>query len=237
MNQTAEKLASPLIDQLHGGKVPDTVLLAALGPSKHQLIEHQTGHQPDEGMMTVDEVWGVNAGANWLSGRVHYDQLFVLDYITGEAAKLPKYVALLEAWSRRHGKQVITSVANGRDWCVEFPLEAVYAKVRAYNPAPPYFHNSIPLILAYAWAIGVRRVYLWGIDYSYDGLQRREDDRANCEYWIGWCRALGMEIITSTQSTICNSNQGFRVYGYPPGAERHPQFDGERLYRTDTIDA
>ena len=216
--------AAPIDWQHPTGRAPKTVLITALGPSKHDLIEHQTGHEPDQALHDVDEVWGVNAGANWLSGRVAFDVLWVLDYLEGEAARLPRYVQQLEAWVERHQKPVITSVAGRYTWAHEYPLAWVWAHAKQYNPAEPYLHNSIPMILAYAWALGVEKCYLFGVDYTHERLQRREDDRANAEYWVGWCRAMGMQIIYPETTTFCNANQGFRVYGYPPGTERHPQF-------------
>lgn len=232
MDQTAEKLDKPSLSWTHpGGKVPDSVLVVALGPSKFDLIEYQTAHEPDQGLQQVDEVWGINAGGNWLSGRVAYDVLWVLDYLDGECARAPAYGRQLEAWAKRHQRPVITSDAGGRDWALEYPLEWVVQKLAAYNPAVPYFHNSIPLVLAYAWAIGVRRLYLWGADYSHESSKRREADRPNAEYWVGWCRALGMEVWMPDTTTLCNSSQGFWVYGYPPGQDRAPRWKGGRIVR------
>lgn len=232
MDQTANVVAeSPLAAEwTHPTEgAPESVMIVALGPSKHDLLEHQTGHEPDIGLQTVDEVWGVNAGGNWFSGRVAFDVLFVLDYLDGEVARLPRYGAQLREWHERNGGAVITSKAGRHAWALEYPLNWICHKVAKRNPAPPYFHNSIPLVLAYAWAIGVKRVYLWGADYSHEALKRREEDRPNAEYWVGWCRAMGMEVILPSTSTLCNSNQGFWVYGYPPGVDRSPQWNGSEI--------
>ena len=69
-------------------------------------------------------------------------------------------------------------------------------------------------MLAYALFIGVRQILLWGADYSHEKSKRREEDRANAEYWIGICRVLGMRILIPDTSTLCNADKGTYFYGY-----------------------
>ena len=196
------------------GRVPEKVLIVALGPTKLDLLEMPTGHEPPAVVMDVDEVWGINAGCNHLAGRVAYDMLWVMDYLEGEARRLPRYGDLLRRWRDRHQSPIMTSQAGA--WAaesniVEYPLQWVVDKVGSVNA---YFHNSLPYLLAYALCIGVRELVIWGADYSHEASKRREEDRANAEYWIGFCRAKGMLVWLPNTTTLCNTSRGAYFYGY-----------------------
>lgn len=86
---------------------------------------------------------------------------------------------------------------------------AVTGEINGY-----YLHNSIPLMLAYALFIGVKKVHLFGCDYTFPGADIREDDRANCEYWVGFLRANGVEVWTTQDTTLLNQNKQPFIYGY-----------------------
>lgn len=199
------------------GREPKSVLIPALGPTKTDLLEMTTSHVPPDLLMGCDEVWGINAGANWLGGRVAYDLLWVMDYLDGEAKKYPRYVELLATWAERHGSPVMTSRAgywgHDRKYVHEYPLGWVVKKLGSENA---YFHNSLPYMLAYALAIGVERLVIFGADYSHERSKRREDDRANAEYWIGICRHAGMDVWLPDSTTLCSTNRQPWFYGYPP---------------------
>lgn len=197
------------------GSAPKTVMVVGLGPTKQDLLEITTAHEPNEDIMDVDEVWGINGGANHIAGRVAYDVLWVMDWIEGEARNEPRYARHLEDWTRRHQAPIITSQATGRfamlESIHEYPLLEV---VRAFGAENAYFHNSIPYIIAYALFIGAKRMILFGSDYHHEAIKRREDDRPCAEYWIGYARAKGMQIIVPSSTTLLNTNRGLWFYGY-----------------------
>jgi hypothetical protein len=196
------------------GQNPQSVLIVALGPTKSDLLDMTTAHEPPELVMDVDEVWGINAGCNHLSGRVAYDVLWVMDYLDGEERKKPRYGEMLRRWMDRHRAPLITSQAGAwkeNPHVYEFPLDEVIAKVGDTNA---YFHNSLPYMLAYAWCIGVKSLVVWGADYSHERSKRREEDRANAEYWIGYVRAKGVEVWLPSSTTLCNTSSGPYFYGY-----------------------
>lgn len=198
------------------GQSPKSVLVVALGPTKADLLEMTTAHQPPASVMDCDEVWGMNGGVNHFAGRVQYDVLWVMDYLDGEQAREPEYARRISAWQARNGSPVITSQAGQWQWkpstpIYEYPIDEV---VRCVGPDNAYFHNSIPYILAYAYFIGVSRLVLFGADYSHEAIKRREEDRANAEYWVGWCRAKNMNIQLPETTTLCNVSRGPWFYGY-----------------------
>jgi hypothetical protein len=201
------------------GRTPESVLVMALGPSKHSLLELTTSHEPPPAVMNCDEWWGINGGANAMGGRVAYDLLWVMDYLDGEERKEPAYAAHLKRWLARHPQAALMTSQAG-SWGLlpqvhEYPLGPILDR---YPEATGYFANSVPYILAYALFVGVKRLVLWGADYNHESLKRREDDRANAEYWVGYCRAKGMHIQVPADTTLLNTNRGPELYGYrdPP---------------------
>jgi hypothetical protein len=196
------------------GKVPKSVVIVGLGPTKTHLLDVTTAHVPDDGIMQADEWWGLNGGINHYGGRMRYDLVWMMDYIDGEKWKEPKYVKLVEDYLARWNVPLITSQAGsyeGNKRVHEYPLHWVYKRL---GGAEPYFHNSIPYMIAYALALGVELLTLWGVDYSWDGNPAREDDKANAEYWVGFARARGVVVNIPTTSTLCQANKGWHLYGY-----------------------
>ena len=196
------------------GKVPKSVLVIALGPTKQGLLELTTKHEPPPEVMDVDELWGMNGGVNHLAGRVAYDVLWIMDHLDGEAHRLPRYAELIRRWQTRFGSPIITSQAGawaGSPGVHEYPLAQV---LQRFGNDHAYFHNSVPYILAYALMIGVERLVLWGADYSHEAIKRREDDRANAEYWVGYCRAKGMKVQVPQDTTLLNTDRQPWFYGY-----------------------
>ena len=203
------------------GSSPETVVMVSLGPTKRDLLDMTTAHEPPPELMNADEVWGINGGANIFCGRVAWDVLWVMDYLEGEARREPAYVEHLMRWLDRHqGSHIMTSVAGrfARGGLHEYPLQAIVEETCQWGAGGyqhAYFHNSIPYVLAYAMAIGVKRLYLFGADYAHEELKGRERDRSNAEYWVALARERGMQVILPTTTSLCNANQPAWFYGYP----------------------
>jgi hypothetical protein len=199
------------------GRTPETVMVVALGPTKQDLLELTTAHEPNPMLMGCDEWWGINGGVNHLGGRVQYDVLWVMDWIEQEARKEKRYGDALRHACDPNGRNIpiITSQATG-EWADmanvhEYPLLEV---IRTHGRENAYFHNSIPYILAYALMIGVKRLVLFGADYSHEAIKRREEDRPNAEGWVMYCRAKGMEVMLPDSTTLMNTSRGIWFYGY-----------------------
>lgn len=77
-----------------------------------------------------------------------------------------------------------------------------------------YFRNSVPMILAYAWFIGVEQICLFGADYTHPSGQAREADQPNAEYWVGWCEAMGINLLLPADTTLKSTREGKELYGY-----------------------
>lgn len=187
------------------GRWPDRVALLSLGASVHSYISECMEADLSPAVIGRDEVWTVNRGIMCF----RHDLAFVMDHLGGEERAYPHYGAAL----RRHDRPIITSdnCDGWPDHVFRYPLDAIR---RHFGQRHDYYFNSIPFVLAYASWIGVRELTIWGADYNHELCKRREDDRPNAEYWIAICRERGMTIAIPNTSTLCNSNQGLRFYGY-----------------------
>jgi hypothetical protein len=187
----------------------------------------------------ADEIWTVNKSLRYERA----DLVFILDDLVGECRKSERYAREIAELSR--STPIITSIvdhdvvetlcapaadaylfpypyseichylgyrhllASGK---VEMSLAEVYAAGRTIGS---YMHNSIPMILLYAAFIGVRRVNLFGADYTDPkGANIREADRANCEYAVGLIRGLGVDVWVTQDSSLLNTCRQPWVYGY-----------------------
>lgn len=229
-----EDVPRPIRSRHVTGKTPDSVAIVAMGPS--QRIWHNGNGSYDLGIPKPDEVWALNKGLRTLKADVG----FILDDMVGEARKSEQYardirgltlpiitstidsdVRTLFPTNRLHAfplEQIIWEigvrygVVNGTDvnQIIDHPANVL----RIGGAVGYYLHNSIPMILAYALWIGVRKAYLYGVDYTYPGQEAREDDRANCEYWVGFCRGQGMEVQVCADSTLLDTRNPTKLYGY-----------------------
>jgi len=181
------------------GQVPEVVDLVALGQStRSDWISHclSKDRQPDA---RYSEVWTVNRGIR----AFRADLAFVLDEVASEATKDPAYGQALSAYPW----PIITTVAAAPyEQCRRYPSRWILDTFGIPEGADPYWHNSIPMVLAYAGALGVPELRMWGCDYVLEDGRVLEADRANCEFWMGRCMQRGMKIGIPHGSTLCNTS-------------------------------
>ena len=182
------------------GQWPESVTLVALGPTKHDYYDMLTGHEPE---IVSDETWTLNTGVRWCKA----DLCFVMDDLRWYAERYPAYGADLRAAD----VPIITSQLHEGFNAWAYPLTDIVAEFGAENA---YFRNSVPYILAYALFIGVKRLHIFGADYTFPGGVAREAGRANCEYWVGFLRARGMTVIVPSTTTLLDTREGAYFYGY-----------------------
>lgn len=196
------------------GNLPKRVCLIALGASATEILNHRMPKgRATEGPHShgyFDEHWTINRGIKlW-----PHDVVFALDDFRIEKQGDPEYARYLEASE----KPIITSTCYPEVSAHHaYPLLEI---AQAVGPANCYFHNSVPLILAYAWWLGVEELALYGCDYRHPGQLAIEENRANAEYWVGFLRAQGVHIAITSESALCNTRLGGqrKLYGWlvPP---------------------
>jgi SAM-dependent methyltransferase len=192
-------------------KIPETVMLVGLGPSKLQFIESMLPHdfRPSWG-----ELWTINKGIDLFPQA---DIAWVMDDIQDHAFRWPNYGHALNKFKGAIISQSLPP--NGIENIFEYPLLEV---LKFYHGRPyDFMHTiSVPYILAYAGYIGVKRIILAGIDCHWpDNARLTEAGQSVVCYWIGRLEALGVQVDIVSSSALNDTHRqasyGFaRFYGY-----------------------
>lgn len=195
--------------------VPHHVAIVGLGPSHREFFKmalHMGGTSA-----YCDEVWGINQiGDVLVCDRVfHMDDLAVQE---ARAARDPKSnIAAMVRWLKRHPGPVYTSVVReGYPGLVAFPLEAVLNRTKEGNGGVPYLNSTAAYAVAYAIHIGVKRISLYGVDYTQPNAYAGEKGRSCVEFWLGIAAARGIEIMVPNSSPLLDmcAPHDERLYGY-----------------------
>lgn len=158
-----------------------------------------------------DEVWAINAlGDVFACDRVFHMDDVRIQQLRAAAAPAGNIARMLE-WMRAHPGPIITS-RDHPDYpgLVEFPLQDV---VNALGY--PYFNSTAAYAVAYAVYIGVRKISIFGMDFTYPNAHQAEKGRACVEFWLGMAAERGIEIAIPHVSSLmdaCSSDE--RLYGY-----------------------
>lgn len=191
--------------------VPRHVAILGLGPSLEQYVDivKRLGGKH----AFCDEVWGINA----VAGVILCDRVFHMDDVRVQerrAAALPQSnIARMLEWLRVHPGPVITSRSHpDYPGLVDFPL----AEVMSATGQGAYFNSTAAYAIAYAVALGVERISMFGMDFTYANSHQAERGRACVEYWLGIAAARGIQIAASKKSTLLDAieDQEGRLYGY-----------------------
>lgn len=197
------------------GLTPESVHLVGLGPSKYALTEAMLQH---DFVPEWDELWTINTGINMFPDA---DVAWILDDVQDYAQRHPAYGEAMKNFRGKIIGQSTLPVPSIRDFVpfVEYPLDLVMD----FYPGNPrnWVHTiSVGFILAYAGFIGVKDLYLTGIDCSWPNRpDLSEAGNAVVCYWLGRLEALGMNIYISSESALNQTNQAGqygrrKYYGY-----------------------
>lgn len=164
-----------------------------------------------------DEVWGINALGNvFACDRVfHMDDLKVQE--ARAALKPDGNIAAMVRWLKTARGPVYTSVVRpGYPGLVAFPLEEVLSAGHDGPSGAPYFNSTAAYVVAFAIHIGVRKISLYGVDYTMPNAHEAEKGRACVEYWLGIAAARGIEILVPSTSSLLDACEpdATRLYGY-----------------------
>jgi hypothetical protein len=131
------------------------------------------------------------------------------------AAKPDGNIAAMVQWLPKSVVPVMTSVPRYPGH-VAFPLEGVLNAGLDGNGGAPYFNSTAAYAVAYAIHVGVKRISLFGIDYTLPNRHSAEKGRACVEFWLGIAAARGIEITVPEQTSLldaCETDRD-RLYGY-----------------------
>ena len=164
-----------------------------------------------------DEVWGINA----IGDVLRCDRIFHMDDMLVQERRAEANpsgnIAAMVRWLKSHPGPIYTSVVrDGYPGLVAFPLQDVLNRKHDNNGGAPYFNSTAAYAIAYAVHIGVKRLSLFGLDYTLPNAHHAEKGRACCEFWLGIAAARGMEITIPEQSSLLDACEKaeHRLYGY-----------------------
>ena len=191
-------------------RTPKHVAILGLGPSLSQYLEFtkRLGGRS----RYCDEVWAINAlGDVFASDLVfHMDDVRIQE-IRAKAAPESNIAAML-AWLKTYPGPVMTSRAHPEYPClVEFPLEAVLNDL-----GHDYFNSTAAYAIAFAIHIGVEKISVFGMDFTYPNSHQAERGRACVEFYLGMFRdrggVIGLPAGTTLMDGTATNNE--RLYGY-----------------------
>lgn len=208
------------VHRLPGG-TPESVAILGLGPSVSQYLEISKR----AGGRHVDEVWGINA----LGDVFQCDRIFHMDDVRIQelrAAERPESnIARMLEWLRRHPGPIYTSrVHEAYPGLVPFPLADV---VGQFGQA--YFNSTAAYAIAFAVHLGVKRLEVYGFDFTYPNAHHAEKGRACVEFWLGIAVSRGIDVKVPHVSSLldaCAPHE--RLYGYDTVDVKF-EHDGDQL--------
>ena len=190
--------------------VPEHVVILGLGPSvdEYTNIVKRAGNRKS----FSDEVWTINM----LGGIFDCDLCFHMDDVRIQEiraeARPDSNIANMLAWIKESKVPVMTSRSHP-DYpaLVDFPLVEVMNDLQ-YD----YFNSTAAYAVAYAIYLGVKKITLFGCDYTYPNAHDAEKGRACVEFWLGMAAQRGIKISVPKKSTLMDAiyEQKDRFYGY-----------------------
>lgn len=193
------------------GEAPKSVAILGMGLSigtyVHLIAQHGSRRS------VYDQVWAINAVAAALCADLifHMDDIRLQERRAGEGRNA-HIAGLLTTLSGEDGPPILTSVVHPQyPRCRSYPLEDVLRVVRY-----PYFNSTAAYAVAFAIALGVERIGLYGCDFSYPNAHRAESGRGCVEFWIGMAMARGIAIQVPNDTTLLDAkvSDRERFYGY-----------------------
>lgn len=195
-------------------QAPEHVAIIGLGPSIalfSELTRRMGGNHA-----FCDEVWGINQVGDVLA----CDRVFHMDDLRVQEARAKANpegaVAKMVEWLKTARGPIYTSIVRPEyPGLVAFPLEE-FLNAGYHGDASPYFNSTAAYAVAYAIHIGVKRISLFGVDYTLPNRHHAEKGRACVEFWLGVAAARGIQISVPPMTTLLDSceDEKTRLYGY-----------------------
>lgn len=192
-----------MFDELEGKEIA----IIGLGGSYADYIQARVNSKK------FDEVWGINS----IGGIIHVDRTFMMDpaerFLDGVKAGTQTGVAaefLLETPNK--GPIYSCCLDERVPEIVEYPLAEVVSEL-----GYAYFNNTVAYAIAFAIVAKVKKINLFGIDFSYSqNIHFAESGRACCEFWCAIALKNGIMVETARRSAFLDTNvpANEKLYGY-----------------------
>ena len=181
------------------------IAIVAMGES--QLDFHLSKSHSVE----YDEIWGINA----MAGITECDRTFMLDpasrFLDSDAAG--SQTGIMTKILLNNTGPIYTCELDPRcPGLVEYPLLEVVRETKC-----SYLNNTVPFAIAFALYNKVKKINLFGIDFTYKGnLHFAEAGRACVEFWLAKCIENGMIVSVAPRSGLLDTDAPIyeKIYGY-----------------------
>jgi hypothetical protein len=188
--------------------VPESVAILGLGPSLEVYLDHVK--RLGDRKAYTDEVWGINA----VGGVIQCDRIFHMDDVRIQEirakAKPRGNIANMLKWLKTTDIPIYTSRPHD-----DYPsLRALPVEEMMNNLVYDYFNSTAAWAVAYAIHIGVKRIAVFGMDFTYENSHKAEKGRACVEFWLGVAAAKGIKIEIPLISSLMDSCDESRFYGF-----------------------
>ena len=184
---------------------PKTVALVCMGPSVTDYLTATLTQEFDR--KWVDEVWLINMACNSFRG----DLIIWMDDLVSQHKFRPKLIEAVNDFK--------TPVLTSKSYpdlvplSYDYPIDEVcQAAVPIFGK--PYLNNGVAMAVAYAMLKGVKKLAIYGADFSYPNRDFAESGRACVEAWITLAGGLGMEIMLCQHTSLMDSVKDHGIYGY-----------------------
>lgn len=192
-------------------KAPERVAIVAMGMSHRDYV--MACASAGGRWAHFDEVWAINA----MGGVIDCDLVFMMDtpdYLTDKGDNGNTSLAGYRSWLQNVKVPVLTSFPN-KDLAPTseaYPLEKILNHIQY-----PYLNGTVAYAVAYAMALGVKDLALFGCDYTYPGDRHgSESGRGNVEFLLGMAVSQGMKVAVGESSFLLDTclPEKEKFYGY-----------------------
>lgn len=185
---------------------PKTVALVGMGPSIGSMFNECLTQEFHPGKW--DEVWTINMA----SMLVRHDVVIWMDDLDDQEKFKPGLFACLRRW----GQPVITTKADRTivPNSYDYPIDEVTALSMPIF-GKPYFNNGVAMAIAYAIHKKVKRLCLYGCDFTYPNRNYAESGRGCTEAWLAVASMHGMELVLPEKTSLFDAVEPEKgVYGF-----------------------
>lgn len=170
---------------------PKSVAMVGLGPSANNYwLELAGWNQPKP---PWESVWVVNRASEAFT----HDVAFNMHDLRDLAKKYPN-----EGKRIAGAKTPVITTTAYKEYptSVAYPLEQVLAflKTDLVNSTPAW-------MVAYAMLIGVKEIYLYGMDFHYTNMDRAESGGQGMAFLLGMCQVLGINYKIPNSSSLLDA--------------------------------
>ncbi|KKL78586.1 hypothetical protein LCGC14_2023340 [marine sediment metagenome] len=132
---------------------------------------------------------------------LHFE-LHSYDFMVGRGESQPQY---LEWLKQKHDFPIICS-----EHIKEFPSCVLFPKVEIVERFGTYFSNTVSWMIALAIQKGATDIGIYGVDMA-AGDAEYTGQRPSCEYFMGWAKGLGINLIVAEHSDLLKTRG---LYGF-----------------------